>query len=236
MTAGKPIGLRHGCWTDSIAAARVGAVAATFPALLQAGRDLRAFLVLPAGTDDGPATKEHRAHRSGLRRGGANTPGVSRLLGLKPCAAESMALASCGRPRPARRHRRDRRHRPSQAGGQDAGRDAAVRRPVGQDRQRRGGPAPAVHGPAVDAVPGLGALEGCTYQSLIRHGLCVRVAMCFLAEQTARLRGEQCADHVRAGGRGGFDAGGEDVESGLAELAGTDPALRPSPAPQCRRL
>ena len=45
---------------------------------------------------------------------------------------------------------------------------------------------------------GLGAFEVRTYQSLIRHWLGVRVAMCFLAEQTTRLRGEKCADHLRA--------------------------------------
>lgn len=36
---------------------------------------------------------------------------------------------------------------------------------------------------------GLGAFEVRTYQSLIRHWLGVRAAMCFLAEQTTRLPG-----------------------------------------------
>jgi hypothetical protein len=37
---------------------------------------------------------------------------------------------------------------------------------------------------------GLGAFEVRTYTGLIRHWLCVRLAMMFLAEQTTRLRGE----------------------------------------------
>jgi len=52
---------------------------------------------------------------------------------------------------------------------------------------------------------GLGAFEVRTYTSLIRHWLCVMVAMMFLAEQTARLRGEKYTDHLRAGHRGGLD-------------------------------
>ena len=37
---------------------------------------------------------------------------------------------------------------------------------------------------------GLGAFEVRTYVSLIRHWLCVRLAMCFLSEQATRLRGK----------------------------------------------
>lgn len=37
---------------------------------------------------------------------------------------------------------------------------------------------------------GLGAFEVRTYQSLIRHWLCSRIAMYFLAAQTERLRGK----------------------------------------------
>jgi SRSO17 transposase len=46
---------------------------------------------------------------------------------------------------------------------------------------------------------GLGDFEVRTYQSLIRHWLCSSIAMCFLAEQTTRLRGEKSADHAGAG-------------------------------------
>jgi SRSO17 transposase len=53
---------------------------------------------------------------------------------------------------------------------------------------------------------GLGAFEVRTYQGLIRHWLCCRLAMLFLAEETTRLRGEKSGDHVRAGGRGGQSA------------------------------
>jgi SRSO17 transposase len=83
---------------------------------------------------------------------------------------------------------------------------------------------------------GLGAFEVRTYQSLIRHWLCVRLAMCFLAEQTTRLRGEKPADHVRAGDGGGLDAGGEDLEAGVVELAGTDGAVLLLPVAQCGLL
>jgi len=72
---------------------------------------------------------------------------------------------------------------------------------------------------------GLGAFEVRTYVSLIRHWLCVRIAMCFLSEQTARLRGEKCEHHLRAGCRGGEYAGGEDLETGLEELDGIDQAV-----------
>lgn len=44
---------------------------------------------------------------------------------------------------------------------------------------------------------GMGAFEVRNYTSLIRHWLCVRIAMCFLSEQTTRLRGEKSAHHVR---------------------------------------
>ncbi len=47
---------------------------------------------------------------------------------------------------------------------------------------------------------GFGDFEVRTYTSLIRHWLCSRIAMFFLASETKRLRGEKPADHVRAGG------------------------------------
>ena len=72
---------------------------------------------------------------------------------------------------------------------------------------------------------GLGAFEVRTYRSLIRHWLCVRVAMCFLAEQTTRLRGEKSTHHIRAGHAGRQHAGGEDLETRLENLDATDPAL-----------
>jgi SRSO17 transposase len=77
---------------------------------------------------------------------------------------------------------------------------------------------------------GLGAFEVRTYVSLIRHWLCVRIAMCFLSEQTARLRGEKSADHVRAGERSRLNPGGENLATRLAKLVGIDPALHLSPA------
>ena len=45
---------------------------------------------------------------------------------------------------------------------------------------------------------GFGAFEVRTYTSLIRHWLCSRMAMYFLAAQTERLRGEKSANHPGA--------------------------------------
>ena len=69
---------------------------------------------------------------------------------------------------------------------------------------------------------GFGAFEVRTYQSLIRHWLCSRMAMYFLAAQTKRLRGENSADHVRAGVRGDQRPGFEGLEPALALVQGTD--------------
>jgi SRSO17 transposase len=73
---------------------------------------------------------------------------------------------------------------------------------------------------------GLGAFEVRTFVSLIRHWLCVRLAMCFLSEQTARLRGEKCPHHLRASCRSSEYAGGEDLETGLEELDRVDQTVR----------
>ena len=45
---------------------------------------------------------------------------------------------------------------------------------------------------------GFGAFEVRTYQSLIRHWLCSRIAMYILAAETTRLRGKKTGDHLRA--------------------------------------
>lgn len=58
---------------------------------------------------------------------------------------------------------------------------------------------------------GFGAFEVRTYTSLIRHWLACRLAMYFLADQTARLRGEKSADNAGAGCRCGEYAGLEDL-------------------------
>jgi SRSO17 transposase len=63
---------------------------------------------------------------------------------------------------------------------------------------------------------GLGAFEVRTYTSLMRHWLCSRLAMYFLAEETERLRGEKSTDHVGASGRGGEQPGVENLETRLA--------------------
>ena len=63
---------------------------------------------------------------------------------------------------------------------------------------------------------GFGAFEVRTYSSLIRHWLCSRLAMYFLAEQTERLRGEKSADYLGAGGGSNEHLGGEDLEPLLA--------------------
>ena len=46
---------------------------------------------------------------------------------------------------------------------------------------------------------GFGAFEVRSYKSLIRHWLCSRMVMYFLADQTRRLRGEKSKDHAGAG-------------------------------------
>lgn len=66
---------------------------------------------------------------------------------------------------------------------------------------------------------GLGAFEVRTYRSLLRHWLCSRLAMYFLAAQTQRLRGEKSGDHPGAGGRSEQQLGMDLVEDNLA-LAG----------------
>jgi SRSO17 transposase len=66
---------------------------------------------------------------------------------------------------------------------------------------------------------GLGAFEVRTYRSLVRHWLCSRLAMYFLAAQTQRLRGEKSGDHAGAGGRSEQCLGLDDLEANLA-LAG----------------
>jgi SRSO17 transposase len=63
---------------------------------------------------------------------------------------------------------------------------------------------------------GFGAFEVRTYTGLIRHWLCSRIAMFFLAEQTSRLRGEKSEDHPGAGGRSDEWPGVEDLEPALA--------------------
>ena len=66
---------------------------------------------------------------------------------------------------------------------------------------------------------GLGAFEVRTYTSLIRHWLCSRMVMYFLAAQTQRLRGEKSADHPGAGGPSHEGAGQQDLEPLLAFMA-----------------
>jgi len=63
---------------------------------------------------------------------------------------------------------------------------------------------------------GFGDFEVRTYTSLIRHWLCSRLAMYFLAEQTQRLRGEKSADHAGAGGRGRQHLSHQNLEPVLA--------------------
>jgi len=62
-----------------------------------------------------------------------------------------------------------------------------------------------------------GNFEVRKYVGLIRHWLCSRIAMYFLAAQTTRLRGEKSADHIRASDDGLLPAAGEDRQL-LAEI------------------
>jgi len=63
---------------------------------------------------------------------------------------------------------------------------------------------------------GFGAFEVRTYTSLIRHWLCSRMMMYFLAVQTQRLRGEKSADHIGTGCRRSEYVGIKDMEPLLA--------------------
>jgi SRSO17 transposase len=65
---------------------------------------------------------------------------------------------------------------------------------------------------------GFGAFEVRTYSSLIRHWLCSRLVMYFLAAQTQRLRGEKSEDHAGAGDRGGQHAGRHPLEPVAAPM------------------
>lgn len=66
---------------------------------------------------------------------------------------------------------------------------------------------------------GMGDFEVRTYRSLIRHWLCCRLAMLFLAEQTQRLRGEKSADHAGTSRRGVEPAPATDHWAAMAVLA-----------------
>jgi len=65
---------------------------------------------------------------------------------------------------------------------------------------------------------GFGAFEVRTYTSLIRHWLCCRLVMYFLAAQTQRLRGEKSADHLGAGDESGEHTGVEDLAPALVSV------------------
>lgn len=69
---------------------------------------------------------------------------------------------------------------------------------------------------------GFGAFEVRTYDGLIRHWLCSRLAMYFLAASTQCLREKKSADHLGAGGPRGQHPGREDLAD-LAALLGGHP-------------
>jgi len=76
---------------------------------------------------------------------------------------------------------------------------------------------------------GFGSFEVRTYRSLIRHWLCCRMVMYFLAAQTERLRGEKSGDYVGASGGGGQRPGHRNLAPILALAGGGQPAqLLPS--------
>lgn len=69
---------------------------------------------------------------------------------------------------------------------------------------------------------GFGAFEVRTYQGLLRHWLCSRMAMYFLAASTQCLREKKSAHHAGASGPGRQHAGGENLAD-LAAVLGSDP-------------
>ncbi len=72
---------------------------------------------------------------------------------------------------------------------------------------------------------GFGAFEVRTYKSLLRHWLCSRIVMYFLAAQTERLRGGESKDHAGAGRGCGEYIIVEDMENVPAFVETTDPAM-----------
>jgi SRSO17 transposase len=79
---------------------------------------------------------------------------------------------------------------------------------------------------------GFGAFEVRTYTSLIRHWLCSRLAMLFLAEQTHRLRGEKSEDYVRASGSGRRGDRMEDLATQLGRIRKPDRTVELLATPQ----
>lgn len=79
---------------------------------------------------------------------------------------------------------------------------------------------------------GFGAFEVRTYTSLIRHWLCSRVAMYFLAAETQRLRGEKSPDHIGAGGGRGERVGFEDMAASSTLVPCSDRTMRVLPGAQ----
>jgi SRSO17 transposase len=77
---------------------------------------------------------------------------------------------------------------------------------------------------------GLGAFEVRTYTSLIRHWLICRIAMLFLARQTARLREKKSTHHLRAGRAGSQRRGVESLAAFSTRAAGTRPPVLVSSA------
>jgi len=69
---------------------------------------------------------------------------------------------------------------------------------------------------------GLGAFEVRTYTSLLRHWLICRIAMLFLARQTARLREKKSTHHLRASQSSRQRGGLESLATLPARAAGTD--------------
>lgn len=63
---------------------------------------------------------------------------------------------------------------------------------------------------------GFGSFEVRTYRSLIRHWLCSRMVMYFLAAETQRLRGEKSTDHAGASGGCGQHLGQQGLETMVA--------------------
>lgn len=67
---------------------------------------------------------------------------------------------------------------------------------------------------------GFGAFEVRTYEGLLRHWLCSRMAMYFLAASTQCLRETKSADHARASGPGGQHPGRKNLADLAAVLGG----------------
>ena len=132
----------HGRTADSSVETEAGPLLEAVRGLFRSEGHARAFSRVRSGSVVGPAPQERGADRQGGGRAGADAAGVFEPVevGRGPDAGSPAGDRDRGARQPASGGR-DRRDQLRQAGGQDAGREAAVLRQHRQDGELRG------HGP-----------------------------------------------------------------------------------------